>query len=134
MTPVVFTASQAGYEMQLTLTRQSRDVLVQLTGGDVPHYGVVTTVGQDGVHTLALPSRPGHVHQEGVLTKRIAKVLQPVLQGNAIITGGMHVNDITPVQMAAASAMTQALAVQARDWLQAHPAPAVVEHFAHHHQ
>ena len=37
MTPVVFTASQAGYQTQITLTRQSRDAMVQLTGGDVQH-------------------------------------------------------------------------------------------------
>jgi hypothetical protein len=130
MSDVVFTEQAAGYEMQLTLTRQSQDVLLTLTGGDVSHYGVVTAVGSDGLHTIALPSRPGHVHQEGVLTEAIAKILQPVLQGNAIITGGMHVNNISSVQMHAAFAMTKALGQQAHDWLSAHPVEKISETFA----
>ncbi|WP_461213885.1 prenylated flavin chaperone LpdD [Lacticaseibacillus sp. GG6-2] len=130
MNDKVFTATQAGYSIQVRLTRQSRDVLLTLTGGDVPHYGVVTTVGQDGIHTHALPSRPGHVHQEGVLTERLAKRIQSVLPGNAIITGGMHVNAITPKQMAAASQMTDALGRQVHDWLVAHPVPPIHEIFA----
>ncbi|MCI1986411.1 MAG: hypothetical protein LKJ69_09470 [Lactobacillus sp.] len=130
MTPRVFTATQAGYSLQLVVTRQSQDLLIQLLGGDVPHYGVVTMVGQDGITTHALPSRPGHVHQEGVLTERVAAVLQPVLPGNAIITGGMHVNKITPAQMAAASAMTQQLAEAVRDWLTAQPPLTITEEFS----
>lgn len=130
MSDVVFTEQAAGYEMQLTLTRQSQDVLLTLTGGDVSHYGVVTAVGSDGLHTIALPSRPGHVHQEGVLTETIAKILQPVLQGNAIITGGMHVNNISSVQMHAAFAMTKALGQQAHDWLKANPVATISETFA----
>jgi hypothetical protein len=130
MSDVTFTEQAAGYEMQLTLTRQSQDVLLTLTGGDVSHYGVVTAVGSDGLHTIALPSRPGHVHQEGVLTEAIARILQPVLQGNAIITGGMHVNKISSVQMHAAFAMTKGLGQQAHDWLVAHPVAKISETFA----
>ncbi|WP_125709234.1 hypothetical protein [Lacticaseibacillus porcinae] len=130
MSEMIFTEQAAGYQMQLTLTRQSQDVLLTLTGGDVSHYGVVTAVGSDGLHTIALPSRPGHVHQEGVLTETIAKILQPVLPGNAMITGGMHVNNITSSQMHAAFAMTKQLGEQARDWLQQHPVATVHETFA----
>lgn len=130
MPEMIFTESLAGYSMQLTLSRQSQDVLLTLTGGDVPHFGVVTAVGADGLHTIALPSRPGHVHQEGMLTETVAKLLQPSLQGNAIITGGMHVNDISPEQMQAAFTMTKLLGQQARDWLKAHPVAKITETFA----
>lgn len=130
MTEKLFTEALAGFEMQLTLSRQSQDVLLTLTGGDVPHFGVVTAVGKDGLHTIALPSRPGHVHQEGVLTETIAKCLQPILPGNAMITGGMHVNNISAEQMHAAFTMTKHLAQQAREWLVAHPVAKINETFA----
>lgn len=130
MTTQTFTKTQAGYSLSVHLTRQSHDVLLTLVGGDVPHYGVVTTVGQDGIQTHALPSRAGHVHQEGVLTEALARRIQPVLQGNAIITGGMHVNQITQAQMAAAMTMTDQLGVEISAWLRAHPAPPVQVTFA----
>lgn len=126
-----FTATQAGITMQARVTRQSQDVLIQLIGGDIPHYGVVTTVDRVGqVTTTALPSRPGHVHQEGVLTKRLAATLAGHLQGNAVIVAGMHVNAITPVQMCAASTLTQRLGAQVAAWLDAHPVAAPHATFA----
>lgn len=130
MSTGTFTRQQAGVTMTLHVEQQGQDILVTLVGGDVPHFGVVTTVGQDGVFTHALPSRPGHVHQEGALTQRLAKQIAPVLAGNAIITAGMHVNEITKVQMQAAFALTKALGDDLRHWLQAHPVAAVVEKFA----
>ncbi len=130
MNDQVFTETQAGYAMRVRLTRQSQDVLLELTGGDVPHFGVVTTVGQDGVHTHALPSRPGHVHQEGVLTEQLAQAIASVLSGNAIIVAGMHVNTITPAQMTAAVEMTARFGRQVHDWLLAHPVTPVPEFFA----
>lgn len=131
----VFTVTQAGYTMQAIVERQNQDVLIQLVGGDVPHFGVVTTVDKTGQTTSqALPSRPGHVHQEAVLTKRLASVIAPVLQSNAFIVAGMHVNAITPAQLAAAGPITQALGEQVRDWLAAHPVARPTEIFAPSHR
>lgn len=130
MSAATFTRTQAGVTMTLQVEQQGQDILVTLVGGDVPHFGVVTTVGQDGVFTHALPSRPGHVHQEGALTERIAKRIAPELNGNAIITAGMHVNEITKPQMQAAFALTRALAEDLAAWLIAHPVAPVVEKFA----
>lgn len=92
-----FKVNQAGFEMCAKLSRENQDVLLEITGGDVPHYGVVTIVSPHQLtQTVALPSRPGHHHQEGVLTERIAKIIAPVLQSNAFIIGGLHINNITP--------------------------------------
>ncbi|MFD1429584.1 prenylated flavin chaperone LpdD [Lacticaseibacillus mingshuiensis] len=128
---ITFEATQAGYAIQMIVERQSQDLLIQLIGGDVPHYGVVTTIDRfKQIQTTALPSRPGHHHQEGVLTQRVATLIAPVIQRNAVIVCGVHVNSITTVQMAAASEMTKQLAEQLRDWLIAHPVKKPVETYA----
>lgn len=128
---VQFSVTQENYTITAHVQRQTRDLLIEIIGGDVPHYGVVTTVQPDGSEqTIALPSRPGHHHQEGVLTRSVAKIVKPVLEGNAIIVSGMHINNITPAQMRAAGKMTRALGEQIRDWIVAHPTPVVHEQFA----
>lgn len=115
--------TNSGYTMTAILERQSQDVLIQLVGGDVPHYGVVMSIDQTGhAETTSLPSRPGHVHQEKILIEQVARAIKPVLQNNAVIVSGMHVNDISPEQMHASLPMAQQLGQQLADWLQGHPA------------
>lgn len=119
---IEFTITQTGYTITARLTRETSDLLIEIIGGDVPHYGVVTTIQPDGtMQSIALPSRPGHHHQERVLTERIAQIILPVLTGNAVIVSGMHVNNITPEQMRAAVPMTKNLGTQIVAWLQANP-------------
>lgn len=131
MSEHTFRVTRAGYTMQAKLSRENQDVLLELTGGDVPHYGVVTIVSpHQATQTIALPSRPGHHHQEGVLTERVAAEIAPVLQNNAFIIGGLHVNRISKAQLAVAGAMAKALGEQVRDYLQAHPRPLIKEEFS----
>ncbi|MTV81407.1 hypothetical protein [Secundilactobacillus folii] len=126
-----FESTRAGVTLRAVLERQNQDVLIQLIGGDVPHYGVVTTVDLHGhEQTVALPSRPGHVHQEGVLTRQLAKRIKPALQSNAFIVSGVHVNVISKAQMAAMGPIVNELGDQIRDWLTAHPRQKVPEKFA----
>lgn len=130
MSAAEFTASQAGVTMTARLHRENTDVLIELIGGDVPHYGVVTTVSGAGTQTVAMPSRPGHHHQEGVLTEAVAELIAPVLAGNAVIVGGLHVNRITAPQMHATFALARQLGGQLRDYLASHPREAIPEIFA----
>lgn len=115
--------TKSGYTMTAILERQSQDVLIQLIGGDVPHFGVVMSIDNTGhAETTALPSRPGHVHQEKILVEQVARAIKPVLQNNAIIVSGMHVNDISSEQMHAALPMALELGQQLANWLKEHPA------------
>lgn len=123
--------TKSGYTMTAILERQSQDVLIQLIGGDVPHYGVVMSIDHTGhSETTALPSRPGHIHQEKILIEQVARAIKPVLQNNAFIVSGMHVNNISPEQMHAALPMAQELGHQLADWLKEHPAPKIHMIFA----
>lgn len=128
--PLSFSVERAGFTVRALLERQNGDVLLQLVGGDVPHYGVVTMVDKQGkIITHAFPSRPGRIHQEGVLSEAMAREIAPVLQGTAVIVSGVHVNEISKEQMSAAVEMTATLAGQVRSWLVAHPVDVAEERF-----
>jgi hypothetical protein len=125
-----FSASLANVTLQLTVTQQNGDLLITLTGGDVPHYGVVTTISpQTTAQTIALPSRPGHHHQEGQLTEKLAQLIQPVLPGNAFIVCGVHINAIEPAEMRAIFKLTEQLGTTLSQWLQAQSFVIKAEHF-----
>ncbi|MBT1177622.1 hypothetical protein JS532_08635 [Bifidobacterium callimiconis] len=75
-----FQEAECGVQVRALLERQGADVLVQLVGGDVPHYGVIVTVDRMGkVRSIALPSRPGHVHQETAIAEPFALRLHAAL-------------------------------------------------------
>ena len=126
-----FAVKQAGFEMVAELHRASQDITILLTGGDVPHYGVTTVVSANQVlQSYRFASRPGHHHEEYVLTEHLGKIIQPALQGNGIIIAGVHVNDITSEQMKATFKMTDELGQQIKKWLLAHPVAKPHETFA----
>lgn len=126
-----FAVKQAELEMVAELHRASQDITILLTGGDVPHYGVATVVSVNQVlQSYRFASRPGHHHEEYVLTERLGKIIQPALQGNGVIIAGVHVNDITSEQMQATFKMTDKLGQQIKKWLLAHPIAKPHETFA----
>ncbi|WP_093960861.1 prenylated flavin chaperone LpdD [Bifidobacterium vansinderenii] len=148
-----FQEAECGVRVRAVIERQGADVLVQLVGGDVPHYGVVVTVDRAGeVRGIALPSRPGHVHQETAIAEPLARRLHaalltaganekrkegaegaddsPLAAGNVMVVSGVHVNAITPEQMRAVFRMCERLGTRAADWLERHPIGAPEEVFA----
>lgn len=126
-----FQATETGVNLTLTAKWQNADLLIELTGGDVPHYGVVTTVSvATAPQTISLPSRPGHVHQEGQLSEQVAAIIRPVLPGNAIIVCGVHVDNIRQDQMQAIFELTQQLAQQLKNWCRTQHPVIKTEHFA----
>ncbi|WP_125980731.1 prenylated flavin chaperone LpdD [Loigolactobacillus iwatensis] len=126
-----FTVKQTAYEMQLDLKRENQDLLLILTGGDVPHFGVVTTLTKTTTPaTVRFPSHAGRLHKENVLTERLANKLQSQLTGTCTIIGGVHVNQITQAQIDASFTMVDTLANQALNWLNLHPAKQVAISYA----
>ncbi|MFB9769661.1 prenylated flavin chaperone LpdD [Lactiplantibacillus modestisalitolerans] len=120
-----FTTQQAGYQMTATLTVIGFDLLIVVTGGSNPHIGDVTTLtATTAPTTVRFPSHDGRLHKDDFISKRLAKRIQPVLTGSCTITAGVHVNQISRAQIAAAAPMTDALSRQIIAWLQAHPVSA----------
>lgn len=128
---IEFTVTKEGYSIKAVVERQAQDLLIQLIGGDVLHYGVVTTVDKYGkLQTIALPSRPEHFHQEGLLTELLARKIASHLQNNAFIVSGVHVNNISDAQMHVAPMIVLDLAAQITAWLKDNQVEAPEEIFA----
>ncbi|MBS0937579.1 prenylated flavin chaperone LpdD [Lactiplantibacillus plantarum] len=122
---VTFTTEQAGYQMQATLQVIGYDLLIVVTGGTNPHIGDVTTLTASTVpETVKFPSHDGRFHKDNFISERMAKRIQRYLDGSCTITAGIHVNQITKAQIAAAAPMTDDLSHQIISWLQAHPVQA----------
>ncbi|AYG39102.1 amino acid decarboxylase [Lactobacillus pentosus] len=117
-----FTTEQAGYQMQATVQVIGYDLLIVVTGGTNPHIGDVTTItATTPAQTVKFPSHDGRFHKDNFISDRMAKRLQSSLPGSCTITAGIHVNQITKAQIAAAAPMTDDLSQQIITWLQAHP-------------
>lgn len=128
---IIFSEKQSDYQITAKLEREGQDILIQLVGGDVPHFGVVTGVNENNLlYDIQMPSRKGHVHQETVLTHEMIKIIQPVIQGNVFIVSGVHVNNISKIQMQAAFEMVGNLAQKVKEWIIDNPGKQQVEYFA----
>jgi len=117
-----FTTAQAGYSMTAELQVIGQDLLIVVTGGTNPHIGDVTTVtANTTAQTVKFPSHDGRFHKDNFISERMAASLKPYLPGSCTITAGIHVNQITKTQIAAAAPMTLALSAQIIDWLRVNP-------------
>jgi len=117
-----FTTAQSGYRLQAMVQVIGLDLLIAVTGGSNPHIGAVTTLtATTSPKTVRFPSHDGRQHKDHVISESLAKQLQPVLTGSCTITAGVHVNQITKAQIAAAGPMTQVLGTQILQWLHEQP-------------
>jgi len=117
-----FTTAQAGYSMTAELQVIGQDLLIVVTGGTNPHIGDVTTeTANTTAQTVKFPSHDGRFHKDNFISERMAAILKPYLTGSCTITAGIHVNQITKAQIAAAAPMTLALSEQIIDWLRVNP-------------
>lgn len=117
-----FITRQAGYQMMAAVQVIGFDLLIVVTGGSHPHIGDVTTLtATTAPQTVKFPSHDGRVHKDNFISERLAKQLQPHLPGSCTITAGVHINQITKAQIAAAAPMTTNLANQIIAWLQTNP-------------
>ena len=117
-----FKTEQAGYTMTAELQVIGRDLLIVVTGGTNPHIGDVTMVtANTSAQTVRFPSHEGRLHKDNFISERMAATLKPYLLGSCTITAGIHINQITKAQIAAAAPMTMALSQQIIVWLTTTP-------------
>ncbi|KRL84848.1 hypothetical protein [Ligilactobacillus apodemi] len=113
-----FSVTLADYTITLTALQLGRDLFVSITGGDVPHIGTLTSYAKEGVLSLQqFPSHSGRVHKDNVLAERVLTTIKPYLQGNCVLTAGVHVDGITKEQIQASFTMVDQLAEKLAQWL-----------------
>lgn len=119
---VTFTTTAAGYTMQASVAVIGSDLLIAITGGDIPHIGTVTICTREQpAETLRFHSHHGRYYKDDILAQRMAFLLRPYLSGNCLITAGVHVDGITQQQIQASGAMAEELGRQVVEWLTDHP-------------
>ncbi len=115
----LFSVKRADYTMRAEMKIIGADILISVTGGDVPHIGTVTVWSKnEKIETIQFPSHSGRRHKDDLLAKIILEIISAALPGNCVITAGVHVDHISKVQILAASAMAEDLGNQIFQWLQ----------------
>ncbi|GMA46498.1 amino acid decarboxylase [Tetragenococcus muriaticus] len=113
-----FQITQANFTMKLRVEVIGKDLLVSIMGGDSFHIGTTTTVTKNtAAQTIRFPSHEGRFHKDNVLAENIARIIQPNLPGNCVITAGVHINDIKKEQIDASFLMAEQLGKKLQNWL-----------------
>lgn len=113
-----FSITQENYTMNAKIEVIGKDLFIEVTGGDTPHIGTVTTLTKNTeIQTIRYPSHDGRFHKDDVLAVRIGKIIQADLPGSCTITAGVHVNHISKKQIMVSGQMSQNLGEQIKGWL-----------------
>ncbi len=119
----VFVANQADYQIKAQATLENKDLIVVITGGNVPHIGVI--LGYDAKlkkrSEIKIYSHNHHAHKDFYLAERFADGLEEILPGNLCVTVGVHVDGISKEQIEAAFTMMDDLAARIKEWLATAP-------------
>ncbi|TAH66830.1 MAG: hypothetical protein EWM47_09670, partial [Anaerolineaceae bacterium] len=70
------------------------DFLVIVTGGDKPHIGAISYGNVNEENNIALGE-----HKELFITEKMFKKLKNICNNNLLITGGIHIDNITKEQI-----------------------------------
>lgn len=113
-----FSVTQENYTMSAKIEVIGKDFFIEVTGGDTPHIGTVTTLTKNTeIQTIRYPSHDGRFHKDDVLAVRIGKIIQADLPGSCTITAGVHVNHISKKQITVSGQIAQNLGEQIKAWL-----------------
>ncbi|MBD5429128.1 hypothetical protein [Lactobacillus sp.] len=114
-----FNITKEAYTISATCQLINQDLLVSLTGGDVPHIGGI--VSWDGKvkkqEEIRFASHSGRIHKDIFLAEKFAEEIEHQLPGNLCVTAGVHLDGITQAQIEASFPMTQELAKQVLVWV-----------------
>jgi phage gp45-like len=97
----VLKTSEGAYDLEASVRRVGRDVLVAIWGGEKPHIGAVAVAQprpslRDPQITSATTSVFCLVgHKEDELAKAAAEVLAAALNATVVVTAGIHWDDLS---------------------------------------
>lgn len=114
-----FQVTKENYTMIANVSVIGKDIMVEITGGDNPHIGTVTTLSASSdMETTRFPSHDGRFHKDDVLAQRVGKIIQSKLPGSCTITAGVHVNHISKKQIMVSGSMANDLGKQILNWIE----------------
>lgn len=116
-----FSITDEGFTIHAELKRINSDILIILTGGDVPHIGSVTILSKGKIESTVFLCHDGKPHKDHLLAEKIMTTIQPIITENCVITSGVHVDYITKQQIIASLGMAKNISQQIITWLQNNP-------------
>lgn len=116
-----FSVTDEGFTIHAELKRINSDILIILTGGDVPHIGSVTTLSKGKIESTVFLCHDGKPHKDHLLAEKIMATIQHIITENCVITSGVHVDYITKQQIIASLEMAENISQQIITWLQNSP-------------
>lgn len=116
-----FKITQENYTIFAKCQLINQDLLVSLTGGDVPHIGGIVSWDSKSKkqEEIQFASHDGRIHKDIFLAKKFAEEIESQLPGNLCVTAGVHIDGITQSQIEASFPMTQELAKYVLSWVKA---------------
>ncbi|ADX70179.1 hypothetical protein [Lactobacillus helveticus] len=113
-----FKVAKEDYEISADVLLENKDLLVSLTGGDIPHLGGVVTFDfkSKKISKTFFESHDGRKHKDIFLAEQFAEKIKDHLNGNLCVTAGVHIDGITEKQIDASLVMVDELAQAVLNW------------------
>lgn len=108
------------YRISADIQYINKDLLIILTGGNVPHIGTVTVNETNKMKTYQFHSHSGRHHKDNVLAEIILKDLNQHFKGNCVILSGVHVDQITKQEIKESFLLVQEIAQDIYHWIDEH--------------
>ncbi|WP_282806039.1 prenylated flavin chaperone LpdD [Lactobacillus isalae] len=114
-----FSVNKFGYSINAHVELMNSDMVVTLTGGDVPHLGGVVTYDfkTKKIEKVYFASHDGRKHKDVFLAESFAQKIISDLSGNLCVTAGIHIDGITKEQIDASFVMCDELGEQVLNWV-----------------
>lgn len=109
------------YTISADIQYINKDLLIILTGGNVPHIGTVTINETINMMTYQFKSHSGRKHKDNVLAEIVLKDLNQHFKGNCVILSGVHVDQITNREIKDSFRLVKELAQEIYCWIDENP-------------
>lgn len=115
----IFSVTRESYTIYAEISLMNKDVVVTLSGGNIPHLGGVVTYDYKTkkIEKVYFDSHDGRKHKDIFLAERFVEKIMTKLPGNLCVTAGVHIDGITKAQIGASFKMCDILAAQIIDWI-----------------
>lgn len=115
----IFTITKS-FQLKADCLLNNQDLLVNLTGGNIPHVGGVVTFDQKTKEEtiVKFASHDGRLHKDIFLAQRLAEKIEKKLPGNLVINAGVHIDGISKEQIDDSFIMTDEIAEKILAWVQ----------------
>lgn len=108
----VLTEEQAGIVIEAAMLRVGKDILLVVSGGELPHIGALSFGDGRERQDVALGT-----HKELAVTALLYERLRCIHDGSLLVTGGIHIDHITSEQIALVLRLCENLAERAAERL-----------------